>query len=188
MFLPTFALATFVLVLVGCHAPPATSVEMPNSAPPDFSIDLAVVVGAAVPEVRDSGFLASHYVVFNDGALHYGPPIRRSGDTNWLPPLVRTLSRRQMDELWSVARQLNLVEPDQRDEPMNFRLARPQEEEILYLAAFTGGGQRWNIVQHHHMDQSFVGSIPLLARHLAQLAWVQEEIAESDETAQQNDF
>ncbi|MCI0629749.1 MAG: hypothetical protein L0Y44_03745 [Phycisphaerales bacterium] len=160
----------------GCHAPalaPESLQELEN-APGDFVVELAVVEGDPSDEAGEARAVQTVYVLWPDGSLHHGVDRVRVREADWLPPLVRVLGRKEMDEVWLKVRELRLVQPGRLDEPMNFKLAIPGASEAMHVGKFAGAQRRWSIVERSYVHDSFVSPLQKLAQYLAELAWVGE--------------
>lgn len=176
MALCLLGLSGLLVLAGGCSSEPAAVPTDPLSgAPADFSIDLAMFTGAQVGPRSEVHLQQSRYVVFPDGSLCYGPDLDRTHGPDWLPPLTRILSHRQVAELWSLVQQIGLADPSAADELTNFKLVQVGPREIVYLVAFTGSDQRWNFLRRGSIDQPTDPAITQLVRALAKLAWASDQ-------------
>src|SRR5688572_9932363 len=135
-------ISLFLVCLAGCNAAPEGGTDPLAGVPADFSLELTVLGGSKVPAAAESR-TPSRYVLLADGSLHYAAdPLQEQGPS-WLPPLTRILSRHQIAELWSLAVQLGFTDPRAAQEPMNFKLVRAADDEVLYLLSFHADERRW---------------------------------------------
>lgn len=158
--------------LGGCAA--NTRAVHTDGPPPDFSLDLTILVGNAATEEdpsRPRHLRQSRYIVFPDGRLHYGADPQRGPE--WLPPAVRTLDWRSMKQLWAVAEEISLADPVRGELPFNFKLVTAERGEVVYLLAVTGQNQRWAVTRANTQDAPDPAMTSLI-EHLADLAWVEQ--------------
>tara|TARA_Y100000589_G_scaffold162151_1_gene154100 strand:+ start:1244 stop:2104 length:861 start_codon:yes stop_codon:yes gene_type:complete len=176
LFLPV------LLGLTGCKHSVAVPFD-PNEAPPDraplpgdsatlpddFSVDITILSAqdGTAAESRNA-----RYVLFPDGTLHYAA--RPGRGPNTLPPIVRRLSRSQMEGVWSRIRQLGLTEPALADQVRNFRKVWPPVEGRIYLFAFTAGGQYWNFTRKVEPGEELDPALRSFLRTMGSLAWAQD--------------
>jgi hypothetical protein len=156
--------------LGGCASSPESSSDPLSAAPEDFSLELVVRTGRGFPERSEAHLRPGRWVMLADGSLHYGPESDHEAD--WLPARIRTLSRRQVAELWSLARQLGFANADLAGPATNLELIEPPADGLAYLIAFAGEGQRWSFVRSASADEPPDAAATILTRRLAQLAWV----------------
>jgi hypothetical protein len=140
--------------------------------PADFSVDLAVLTAPDLKRPREAEARPARFVVFCDGSLHWGPRLDPGVDR--LPPPRRTLTRRQIAEVWSLARQIGLADPALAGEVANLRLMEPQPGQVVYVAIFTGRGDRWTHVRRLDADEPIDPAWARFVRHLAGLSWAGE--------------
>ena len=144
---------------------PGDSVKVPD----DFSVDITILSAqdGAAAESRNA-----RYVLFPDGTLHYAA--RPGRGPNTLPPIVRRLSRAQVEGVWSRIRQLGLTEPALSDEVRNFRKVWPPVEGRIYLFAFTADTQYWNFTRKVEPGEELDPALRSFLRTMGSLAWAQD--------------
>ena len=144
---------------------PGDSVKVPD----DFSVDITILSAqdGSAAESR-----TARYVLFPDGTLHYAA--RPGRGPNTLPPIVRRLSRTQVEAVWSRIRQLGLTEPAFADPVRNFRKVWPPVEGRIYLFAFTAGGQYWNFTRKVDPGAELDPALLAFLRTMGSLAWAQD--------------
>ena len=155
----------------GCASTPSS--DAPRSSaevPDDFSVDITILteedgVGAETRNAR--------YVLFPDGSLRYAAKPGRGPNT--LPPVVRRLSRRQVEMVWQRARQLGLTDRTQADEPTNFRRVWTPRDGHIYLVAMTGDDHYWNFTRRVDSDEELDPALRAFIRDLGALAWAKDD-------------
>jgi len=164
--------------MAGCAATPTTpGGDRLATTPVDFSIDLTVLAPPGSAETATTDRMQAKYVLFANGNLHYAPDPAHLNGANWLPPLMRTLSRQQVAEVWSLTNQLGFYRDAQRNDVANFKLAAPAGvNEVAFLVAFVAEGHRWSIERRSPTSQPDP-ALNELTNHLARLAWAEEEHA-----------
>ena len=158
------------MLLVGCASAPNPSADPLSPAPEDFTLDITVLRGRAADALAAAHLRPGKYVLFSDGSLHFGSQPDRGAD--WLPDPVRTLDRRQVAGIWSLARQLGFIASSETSAPINLTLIEPPRNGLAYLVAVAGSGQRWTIVRRSAASEPPDPACAALVRHLAELAWV----------------
>ena len=130
------ALAAVALAVAGCTAPE----QGPDAVPPDLALEVTVV------EPRGGGpgfrrYRTERYVLLADGSLHWerrdGPP------APWMPFYRRTLTTRQVGELWRLLRSERLDETASAGPPVNPTALEPHPQRTSVLVLVTGRGRRW---------------------------------------------
>lgn len=164
--------AVLMALLPGCAAPPSVSGDPLAAAPEDFALELIMRCDKETPPAPQVHQRPGRFIFLPDGSLHYAASDRPDG---LMPERTRTLSRRQVAELWSLAHQLGLADPDAGHEPVNLDLIQPPPGGMVYLIAVTGHDRRWMFI-----DAAAAGEAPdpasvAIVRHLAELAWVSDE-------------
>jgi hypothetical protein len=165
------------VLLAGCQsqqpAPPGETSDVLAAAPADWTIDATVLAGGDVTPAPGTHLRPSRAVVFPDGSLHYGADPKRGVD--WLPPLVRRLSREQMAQLWSQANQMGFDDAEGADDVGNEKLIAAGPTEIVHVLSFSGGGQRWAFVRRGSAVEPTDAATTAFIRTLAALAWAEDE-------------
>ncbi len=172
----------WLTVGLGCASSVSPADDPYGGVPEDFSLDLAILAGSDVPDVPEAHLRPSRYVLFPDGAYHYGtetvvklgqPPSYRV-ETRNLPGFTRTLSRQHMAQLWSNMQQWGFTDPAVADDMINFNRVSPPDERRVYLLALTGNDKRWVFTRSYHFDEPPDPGFINLVRDLADLAWASE--------------
>ena len=149
-----------------------------GDVPEDFGIELSILVDPPRSDMVDASVQSSRYVLLPDGTLHYGvDELGGAPGRTWLPPAVRTLSRAQVAEIWSLARQLGFADADAGAAPTNFRLVAPPQNEALFLLRLSSHERRWDFLRRMPREQVSQSAMHVFVRHLAQLVWVDERQA-----------
>lgn len=170
-----------MLALTSCASQPQAGVDPLGASPSDFSLDVTVLTAGAAraDEETSSVGVSSHlrparYVLLADGTLRYGNDPDGAMSPNWLPPVTRILSRRQIADVWSLCQQLGLTDPNAGDPIVNFRLVRPSSGERMYMVGLSGSGDYRNFVRSAPINQEPDPAMAKLVRLLAELAWADE--------------
>lgn len=181
------------IAVTGCGAPQRVSADPLGAAPTDFALEVTILTPApattqptstapataptAAPATMpaEAHLRQSRYVLFSDGSLHQGEDSDHSKGAEWLPPITRVLSRRQIAEVWSLAQQLGFNDPKNAgNSAINFRTVPPPSEgAVVYLMAFRGWGQWWTFTRNSPMDHPDPAMTEMV-RALAQLAWASD--------------
>ena len=162
---PTQQAATSEPQTTGDRSPLATS-----SVPDDFSVDITILAAEEGPRAEARN---ARYVLFPDGTLRYANLPGRGPNT--LPPIVRRLSHRQVEELWNRVRQLGLTDISRADEVRNFRKVWSPWEGHVYLFAFTADGEYWNFTRKVDPGQELDPGLRSFLRNMAALAWAKDD-------------
>lgn len=165
-----------MMLAVGCAQKQRVSADPLGVAPTDFAIELTILTGPETFASNEVQLRQSRYVMFADGSLYQGDDVERLRGADWLPPLTRVLTRRQVAEIWSLAQQLGLTNPDNPTVEANFKLVQTAPDGVMYLTAITGWGERWTFVRPSSFD-SPDPAMTHLARALAKLAWSSDQPA-----------
>jgi hypothetical protein len=163
-------------LFAGCAKKQRVSSDPLGVAPADFAIELTILTGPQTFASNEAHLRQSRYVMFADGSLYHGDDVERMKGGDWLPPLTRVLTRRQVAEIWSLAQQLGLTNPANPTAEINFRLVQPAPDGVTYLAALTGWDERWTFERPSSFDQPDP-AMTQLARALARLAWASDQPA-----------
>ncbi len=184
--MPRVAFVILLLAMIppGCATTP-TADESPSFAtdplaavPIDFSIDLTILTGAGVGPHAEVHLRPSRYVLFPDGSLHFG--LIRKQSSGGMPDLTRRLTRPQMTEVWSLARQIGYADPARGDEPINLGTVRPEDDEVAYLITFSGDNDRWQFITRSTNLDAPDSAAEQLVHELARLAWATEAVSVSN--------
>jgi hypothetical protein len=181
VILAVLVLAALAGVLPGCAAPPSASGDPLAAAPEDFALEVILRCDRKMPTAAQAPPAPpapqvhqrpGRFIFLPDGSLHYAASGRPDGPE---PERKRMLSRRQVAELWSLAHQLGLADPEAGQEPINLDLIQPPPGGMVCLIAVTGHDRRWMFI-----DAAAAGEAPnpasvAIVRHLAELAWVSDE-------------
>ncbi len=155
-----------LLPLAGCVSPPESVSDPLAVVPPDFSLELRVLTGPGAGGRPEAHLRRGEWILFADGALHHGTGAQRAARRR-----ARILSRRDLAELWALARRLGLTNPARAEAPFNFNLIEAPPDHVVYLVSFTGDGDRWSFRKTIDLNRSVEGDLTPLVRHLAQLGW-----------------
>ncbi len=166
-------LALAFAIVGGCANKPRVVEDPLGSTPEDFSLDLTVLTGPGTDEYPQAHLRQSRFVMMPDGTLHFGVDEDRTRGADWLPDVVRTLTRQQVAEVWSLSRQLGLTDAARGDDRVNFNLITAQPEQVVYLAAFTGDDEAWAFVRRSPAKAPDA-ALTSLTRRLAQLSWASD--------------
>lgn len=154
----------------GCATAPEMADDPIGAVPHDFSVDVAILLGHGVDVSHEAHRRPLRIMLYPDGSLHSEAHPQR-GRVNWVPGLTRRLDRDQMAQLYTLARQLNLSDPDRSDEFINPKLIQPRREEMIYQLTMTAGDERWMFLRRHHAEDEPDPAVTRFIRHLAELAW-----------------
>jgi hypothetical protein len=135
------ALGTLLLALAACAAPPQDTLATPT----DFTSDVTVLAGKGAENRREPWMRQGKMILFSDGTVlgDLGPSV--NGRTR--PGHSRVLYQRQVRQLWDLARTLGFASPEQANFEGNPDGLEPKDGELLYVLAFSAGGQRWTFVR-----------------------------------------
>ncbi|MEM7228763.1 MAG: hypothetical protein AAF432_08105 [Planctomycetota bacterium] len=161
-----------IVLLVGCASDPepvsVASDDVFGIAPQDFALDVLVAAGPDQIESPLAHRRPGRFVVFPDGALHFGTDLPPAADR--LPPERRVLKQAQMAQLWGLLGELGLDAPDAGEPPRSEQLIMVGEDETVTLITVTAGGERWQVARLGPGDTDDAVATPLV-RYLASLAW-----------------
>jgi len=170
------AVLAFTLACAGCARRQQVSADPLGAAPTDFAIELTILTGLDTPTSSEAHLRQSRYVLFADGSLCQGDDPQRAHGPDWLPPLTRVLTRRQVAETWSLAQQLGFTDPANAQRgAVNFKLMAPPKDGVAYLAAISGWGERWTFVRAGALGEPDPAMVQL-SRDLARLAWATDQL------------
>jgi hypothetical protein len=136
-----------LLALAACATPPEDTLATPN----DFISDVTVLAGKGAEGGREPWKRQGKMVLFSDGTMlaDLGPSV--TGRTR--PGQARTLYQRQVRQMWDLAKQLGFADPAQANFEGNPDALEPKDGELLYVLAFTAGGERWTFVRTFPFEQ-----------------------------------
>lgn len=166
-----YALA-ILIILGGCSAAPQYAVDPLSGTPSDFTVDLTILRVTDGQQTLPVHLRPSRFVLFPDGSLHFGLEEDRGVDS--LPMQLRVLSRLQVAGVWADVQQLGFADQAQTDPLTNWKLLEPRPDQVVYLLALTGHGERWGFQRMLDVNGPSDSAIGSFARHLAQLAWVND--------------
>ncbi len=166
--------SSFVILIMlgGCSAAPQYAVDPLSGAPADFTIDLTILRITDGEQTLPVHLRPSRFVLLPDGSLHFGLDDDRG--VGWLPMQLRALNRAQVAGLWADLQQLGFADQAQSDPLTNWKFIEPQPDQVTYLLALTGHGERWGFQRMIDVDGPSDSAIGSLARHLAHLAWTSD--------------
>lgn len=171
-----------IAALASCATAPVDvadeEIDPLSGSPSDFSLEVTVLA-PLVPEAAanvpvPAQLRQSRYVLFADGELHQGLDPDHKWGADWLPPITRILSRRELAELWSLAQQIGFTDPKAGSPAVNFKLVKPGPDEIVTLAGFSGNGKRWFFERRQKVGSAEDPAMTQLVRRLAQLSWASD--------------
>jgi hypothetical protein len=159
------------LLLSGCASKETVTVEVPATPPEDFTLDVLVLAGSDVPARGPVDQRPGRFVVRADGSLHYGS---RDGG---LPPRVRTLDQRDIDNLWALSGDLAMLEPELREPPRNPEIEGDPPRGMRYVVTFVSDSERWmrRYDRPEPRDAGKGEAAVRLVRALADYAWLSDE-------------
>lgn len=161
------------LLAGGCAAPrPAADRDPLGVVPEDFSLELEILSGRDVQRPAGASFRPARFLLFADGSLYFWS---RDQSRFRMPPPRRTLSRRQMAEVWSLVQQIGLGDPARAMPAVELDDVKPEPGQVVYVAVFTGRDERWGYVRRLEPDEPPDPAMSRFAGHLAELAWAGEE-------------
>ena len=164
--LQTIVLSLFsVLLIAGCSAS-SPVIDPLSVSPNDFSLDVTVVT--TEPHTL-AHMKSSRFVVFPNGALHYGD--EPGWGPNTLPGRTRILSREQISTIWNRLDQMGMSTPARADETVNFQILPRPKNGSVYMIAVNGNGTYWNYVRYISEDQVADPAFKNLIRLLSVYAW-----------------
>lgn len=157
------------LGIVGCESVAPTHIDPFAIAPMDLSIDVSILVGESVTDRSAAHLRPSRYMLLPDGSLRFSEVTHNRPVV--MPELARRLNRRQVADLWSLAKQIGFADPANGSRMTSFRELQPGPNEIVYVIMFKGMDRRWEFVRRsdagHVPDPASVQFI----RKFAQYAW-----------------
>ena len=136
-----WVLGSTLLALAACATPPPETLATPN----DFISDVTVLAGKGAQDRTEPWMRQGKMILFSDGTMlaDLGPSV--NGRTR--PGQARMLYQRQVRQMWDLAKQLGFGSPEQANFAGNPDALEPADGELLYVLAFTAGGERWTFVR-----------------------------------------
>ncbi len=165
---------TVVCATAGCARGPIVSGDPLGAAPSDFALELTILADAKSAANGAAHLRQSRYVLFPDGSLHHGEDLSRARSADWLPPLTRVLTRRQVTKLWMIAQEHGFADSANSPGAFNFNLVAAPPEGVAYLLAISGWGERWGFERSGSTSEPDAG-MTALSRELAQLSWTSDQ-------------
>lgn len=158
------------LVAAGCASNQPSFDPLGPQPPSDFSVDASVVVGRNATEQVGVHRRQGRHILFADGGLHsdVGPSL--TPDVR--PAETRQLTTAQVESVWRLAQSLGLTDPEKGSRPINDTLLKPGDGEIVTVATFTGGDDRWQFIWRNGFREPTDPAAAALVRELAGLAWM----------------
>lgn len=166
-FLVLFGVA--LLGVGGCESAAPTNSDPFAVVPMDLSIDVSILVGESINDHTEAHLRQSRYVLLPDGSLRFGADNQHRQD--WMPELARRLNRRQVADLWSLARQIGFADPDNGSRTSSLHKLKPESNEVVYLIMFTGMDRRWEFVRRSDAAEAPDPASVQFVRKFAQYAW-----------------
>lgn len=165
---------TLVLLLVlphaGCATAPGAIDDPLGRTPDDLSMELTILHGRGIDNVRAVDRRPGRFVVYPDGSLHHDEAV---AERNVRPPgFIRRLNREQQSDLWLLLRQLGFADPERGDPSQNLHLIQPQRSEIMHQLAIIVDDRRWVFVQRTGAEAEPDAAMRELVQRLAQLSWL----------------
>ena len=175
------ALGTLLLALAACAAPQPE----PLGTPTDFTSDVTVLAGKGAETRREPWMRQGKMILFSDGTVlaDLGPSV--NGRTR--PGQSRVLYQRQVRQLWDLARKLGFASPEQANFEGNPDTLEPKDGELLYVLAFSAGGQRWTFVREFPVAQGPDEATAQWVKAMAEAALLRE-LPEGTNTPVRYDF
>jgi len=153
-----------------------TAQRDPLVAPPDdFVLHVLTMDADTMPPAVESGApgAGSQFVVSADGVLRADRAPYAS--TNTVPPIVRTLSRRQMADLWSLLRELGLANAQAGQEPRNPSLVAREAPRPAILITVKADDRSRLFVSSRPDGETADPAAARLVEHVRALAWFGDE-------------
>lgn len=169
-------LIALFLTLAACSTPPEPAAL--DALPPDFALGVTITepAGSAARDAAASApppraMRPARYIVEPDGVLRaaMGPG---AAPTTY-PPRTRQLSRRQVDQVWRLVRDSDLLDTDDPariDSPASFVASRAHPAALLEVS-YSGTRRYFRVILDGTSDESL--SVERITDRLADLAWVE---------------
>ena len=157
-------------------APAESPAIADGTYPPDFTLDVTVLVGLGAPELLKVEERQAKYVVLPDGALHAdaSPFI----DISTRPGRTRWLYEDQVQFLWGLCAQYGFTDERSANGPPNPDMLRVPRGERLAIMTLRASGQTWTFVRRATDAQPFDAAAVRIIRTLAILSWLPDYRAE----------
>lgn len=152
----------------------ATPSESPalaeGSFPPDFSIDVTVLLGAGAADMASVQDRQAKYILLADGSLHSdaSPFI----DVSTRPGRTRWLYEEQVQFVWALCSQLGFSNPADANGPPNPDLLRAAAGERMAIITLRAGGRSWTFVRRAPEREPLDPAAARVIRSLAILSWI----------------
>lgn len=146
---------------------PEPEADVFGVVPADFTLDVIVFE----PEAEGADGIAavsSRYVLFPDGALHYGTAL--PDRTDRLPPFRRVLTRSDVGRLWGLIVSSGLTEAGISNGAATARL-HPTGGEATTMMTVAASGERFTIASD---EVAVAAPLDTVVRRLGQLAWASD--------------
>lgn len=154
----------------GSVAPAEAPALAEGTVPPDFSLDVTVLLGPGAPDLPSVQDRAAKYVVLPDGSLHCdaSPFI----DISTRPGRTRWLYQEQVQSLWALCGQLGFLDASDANGPPNPDLLRAARGERLAILTIRARGETWTFVRRAPGNDPLDPAAARVIRSLAILGWV----------------
>jgi hypothetical protein len=166
------------LALGGCLSrraePPPAQAAIPEDRPADFTLAVTVYspVSAKIAGALPRALRPARYVVEPDGTLRAAPTTPAPAARAAFPPRARTLTPRQMDQIWRLLRDTALLEPTNParvEDPGAVELSPDRTTATLYIA-FADRRTSLRLLLDRGSEDAL--SAERIADHLAALAFL----------------
>lgn len=138
--------------------------------PPDFGLDVTVLLGPGAPELLDAQDRQAKYIVLPDGSLHSdaSPFI----DVSTRPGRARWLYEDQMQFLWSLCTQTGFAQERDANGPPNPDMLVARRGERLVILTLRADGRTWTYVRRAPGVDPMDPAAARIVRALAILSWI----------------
>lgn len=154
----------------GMPAPVEAPALAEGSVPPDFSVDVTVLLGQGAPDLPSVQDRQSKYVLLADGSLHCdaSPFI----DVSTRPGRTRWLYQEQVQSVWSLCGQLGFLNAADANGPANPDMLRAARGERLAIVTLRASGRTWTFVRRAPGSDPLDPAAAQVIRSLAILGWI----------------
>ena len=151
-------------------APEEAGALADGTYPPDFTLDVTVLVGLGAPELLKVEERQAKYVLLPDGALHSdaSPFI----DISTRPGRTRWLYEDQVQFVWALCDQLGFTDERNANGPPNPDMLQVPRGERLAVMTLRASGRTWTFVRRATDAQPFDAAAVRIVRTLAILSWL----------------